>query len=664
MYFVHSVFYFWHVRLKTIIYTLSIIAFIIVAGFFLCRNYLLHIAFEKLQTKLTKEVNLNLTAKEINFHGLLRVEASDVNLYAEGADTLAIINEAACDIGFLTLIKGSIGLDFLSLTGVNIQLFDSAGHNNYKPLLVKKPKEEDNETIVTTAGYDEQMTTLFDRVFKLLETSFELNDISIKYSNEKENLRFLIPSAKYDLRALNAIIYASILNQTDTFKIKFNVVENRKKYMAEFNNITSMQHYLPFFSSDSSLKIKLQNMVCHFNIEKNYSNKMVMNCDLQIKNLSLYHFQISPDDITIYDAGFDLNCKIFDNTLQIDSSSKIILNKIYTSVFLRYDSKNKRQLTLQASFPSMQSQNFFDGLPYNMFSTLKGIKTSGYLSYNLFFDCNFNSPDSLTFQSTLKSENFKIEKYGIENLSRINNDFTFEALDGDRVAREIFISPVNPNYTPLNQIDTNLIHAVLTSEDGSFLYHNGFNEDAFRQSIITNIKEKRFARGGSTITMQLVKNCFLSRNKTISRKMEEVLIVWLIENKNIVSKQRMLEVYLNVIEWGPNIYGISEASAFYFDKKPSQLTLEESVFLASLVPRPKYFKYSFDKSGIIKPYMQSYYDLLKRKMFVRNWIATSDTASKQYVISLTGPAIKFITPTDSLPNDSLQIELNNVDDPF
>lgn len=153
-----------------------------------------------------------------------------------------------------------------------------------------------------------------------------------------------------------------------------------------------------------------------------------------------HHFQISPDNITIYDAGFDLNCKIFDNTLQIDSSSKIILNKIYTSVFLRYDSKNKRQLTLQASFPSMQSQNFLDGLPYNMFSTLKGIKTSGYLSYNLFFDCNFDSPDSLTFQSTLKSENFKIEKYGIENLSRINNDFTFEALDGDRVAREIFIA--------------------------------------------------------------------------------------------------------------------------------------------------------------------------------------------------------------------------------
>lgn len=255
-----------------------------------CRLFLLSqisaaYSIRKNKTKLTKEVNLNLTAKEINFQGLFRVEASDVNLYAEGADTLATINEAACDIGFLTLIKGRIGLDFLSLNGVNIQLIDSIGHNNFKSLLTKKNKEDDNENNVKSAGYQEQMTTLFDRVFKLLETSFEINDISIKYSSDNENLCFAIPSARYDLRALHAIIYASSLNQTDTFKIKFNVVENRKKYMAEFNNITSMQHYLPFFSSDSSLKIKLQNMVCHFNIEKNYSNKMVMNCDLQIKNL-------------------------------------------------------------------------------------------------------------------------------------------------------------------------------------------------------------------------------------------------------------------------------------------------------------------------------------------------------------------------------------------
>ncbi len=106
----------------------------------------------------------------------------------------------------------------------------------------------------------------------------------------------------------------------------------------------------------------------------------------------------------------------------------------------------------------------------------------------------------------------------------------------------------------------------MTSEDGSFFYHNGFNPNAFRESIVTNIKEKRFARGGSTISMQLVKNVFLTRNKTLARKIEEALIVWMIENKNLVSKQRMYEVYLNIIEWGPGIYGINQARQILFRK--------------------------------------------------------------------------------------------------
>jgi membrane peptidoglycan carboxypeptidase len=117
------------------------------------------------------------------------------------------------------------------------------------------------------------------------------------------------------------------------------------------------------------------------------------------------------------------------------------------------------------------------------------------------------------------------------------------------------------------------------------MHHRGFLQESFRESIVKNYREHRFARGGSTISMQLVKNVFLSRDKTVSRKAEEALIVYLIENLGLVPKERMLEVYLNVIEWGPNVYGIGEASHFYFNKRPSQLTLQESLFLASVISR-------------------------------------------------------------------------------
>lgn len=142
--------------------------------------------------------------------------------------------------------------------------------------------------------------------------------------------------------------------------------------------------------------------------------------------------------------------------------------------------------------------------------------------------------------------------------------------------------------------------------------------------------------------------------------MEEALIVWIMENSYLVSKKRILEVYFNIIEWGPGVYGIGEATAFYFNKTPKTLTLEECIFLASLVPHPKNYKYSFDRNGVIKPYMQSFYDLLRRKMLMRAWLLPTDTVAKQYELKLTGPAAAFITPADSAAVDSIPSEMLDI----
>jgi membrane peptidoglycan carboxypeptidase len=197
---------------------------------------------------------------------------------------------------------------------------------------------------------------------------------------------------------------------------------------------------------------------------------------------------------------------------------------------------------------------------------------------------------------------------------------------------------------------------VLTSEDPSFFNHAGFVEESFRESIATNFQKGRFVRGGSTLSMQLVKNVFLSRNKTISRKLEEALIVWLIEQNRIVTKERMFEVYLNIIEWGPNIYGIGEASKFYFEKYPSQLTLAESIYLASIIPHPKYFRYSFDATGNLKPYMANFYKLVSGRLVKREKIAQSEADSLIPNVKLSGAALNFILPVDTVPVDSLELQ--------
>jgi len=101
-------------------------------------------------------------------------------------------------------------------------------------------------------------------------------------------------------------------------------------------------------------------------------------------------------------------------------------------------------------------------------------------------------------------------------------------------------------------------------------------------------------RGASTISMQLVKNLFLERQKTIARKLEEMIITWLIEENRLVSKERMFEIYLNIIEWGPQVYGAQEEARFYFDKDVADLTLAEAIFMAGIIPQPKRFMVSFD----------------------------------------------------------------------
>ncbi len=225
--------------------------------------------------------------------------------------------------------------------------------------------------------------------------------------------------------------------------------------------------------------------------------------------------------------------------------------------------------------------------------------------------------------------------------------------------------PKNPDFTPLNQISPDLRNALLTSEDYTFFTHNGFNEKAFRSSIATNFKEKSFKRGASTVSMQLVKNAFLSRNKTLSRKVEEILIVWLIENEHLVSKERMYEVYLNIIEWGRNVYGVGEAARYYFNTTPRNLNLGESVFLAFVVPRPKRALDWFQPDGSLQVRnVRGYFKLIGRLMAKRGLTQPDSGAYGFYNVRLRESLRREVPatidfPADSLLNDAIDDEIDD-----
>jgi len=149
------------------------------------------------------------------------------------------------------------------------------------------------------------------------------------------------------------------------------------------------------------------------------------------------------------------------------------------------------------------------------------------------------------------------------------------------------VGPRNPRWTPYAAIPSALKKAVVAAEDGNFYSHEGVDYEAIKDAIKTDLQKGRFVRGGSTITQQLAKNLFLSREKTIVRKVKELILARRLDDA--LSKSRILELYLNIVELGPMVYGVGHASNYYFGKPPSALTLRECAFFASMLPGPKVY---------------------------------------------------------------------------
>jgi monofunctional biosynthetic peptidoglycan transglycosylase len=140
-------------------------------------------------------------------------------------------------------------------------------------------------------------------------------------------------------------------------------------------------------------------------------------------------------------------------------------------------------------------------------------------------------------------------------------------------------------WVPYNSISPHLRNAVLIAEDSAFFQHSGYDISEIKESVKRNWREKRFARGASTITQQLAKNLYLSTSRNPLRKIREFFIAQELERS--LSKQRIFEIYLNVIEWGDGIYGIEPAARRYFGKSASELLPEEAAMLAAMIPNPR-----------------------------------------------------------------------------
>lgn len=173
---------------------------------------------------------------------------------------------------------------------------------------------------------------------------------------------------------------------------------------------------------------------------------------------------------------------------------------------------------------------------------------------------------------------------------------------------------IRQTWVPLKKISPYLIKAVLIAEDDKFYKHSGFDLEAIEKALEKNLKEGRIKYGGSTISQQTAKNLFLSPSRNPIRKIQEAILTYRLEKA--LTKRRILEIYLNIAEWGPGIFGIEEAAKFYYHKSASALTPWESARLAAVLPNP--LKYNpLSNSSYVEKRSRLIYFIMKKRGIIK-----------------------------------------------
>ena len=280
----------------------------------------------------------------------------------------------------------------------------------------------------------------------------------------------------------------------------------------------------------------------------------------------------------------------------------------------------KMQMDVHFAIPLVGCQAFLDALPVNLIPTAHGMTAAGTLSLDGHLRYDEADIGSYLLQYEASNDCRVTHAPKEIDVGRFGAPFSRKVYDAKGKLVEIEAGPGAPGWVGRGGINRFMDAAVMTTEDGNFLRHRGFDHEAIRNSVRENLQAGRFVRGASTISMQLAKNLYLDRSKTLSRKLQELILTVYLEQA--LTKDQILELYLNVIEFGPDIYGIAPAAAHYFRTHPASLSLGQSMYLASILPNPK--QQHFAAGGRVSEGWTRYLQKLMFNASRRGWITEVD----------------------------------------
>lgn len=620
------------------------------------REALLKKMMAKAISKADKDYGLQVKVGEAGFSGLSTVHMKDITVVPRERDTLTEINDIIVGVKLWPLIFGNVKLSELNLNKgtLNIVFKDSLSNLDF----ILKRKKKDSTEPKTRVNLSTLVHDLLNQLLYKIPDNMEIKDLLLKVNdNDTAKLNFYTPTATIIDGKLNSTI---IVNDNESTWHLNGLVKPGKKQLDVLLFAENKPVELPYLNHKLHAKLSFDTIRTQMKNAAYSGDDFKIEGSWAIKNLLINHQKIASNDVVIPDAKIDANLLVGPNYVALDSSSTVFLKQTSIHPYIKYTLSPDKIYEIKLQAPEQDAQQVLNSFPKGLFESLEGLKVSGKIRYDLSFYLNSSEPDSVKFYSGLTPSNFKILQWGKTNLQKINKDFVYTPYENGKRMRDIVIGPSNPNFTPLSEVSSNFKNAILTSEDPSFFTHKGFVQESIRKSFAVNFKEKKFVRGGSTISMQLVKNVFLSRQKTLARKAEEILIVWLIENNHLMTKNRMLEVYFNIIEMGQNVYGIGEATRHYFGKSPAELNIGEGIFLANIVPRPKIALYKFRADGGLKDYLYPYFKYIGNIMAKRGLTPPDSSGYGFYNVHLREGLRQYLLP-DSTTIDTTAFD---ADDPL
>lgn len=602
---------------------------IVVTGLF-TRQRSAKLRFDKACKELGRiwDIDVNLDAIRFRFTSL---SIKNIRLTFPAIRIQIFVEQVQIRFSILDFLLKRYPVSYLSIFKADVTI----GRPSRSPAPCSGPNKP-----TTLKNFYKELKKVIDRVFHLVPeelTASQLN-ISVELKNSKTIL--FISSVSFKEKGYKIALSLQTLIPSQEFLLEGKIDKRARELTLEKLSGTSSR--IQVFLGGTTLTVCYEKLQASAQFTFYKHNPYRIYCTLAANDLEFQNDHFADRRMKISNLAFDCWAEMDDKSFKILESSTGAFNAFTFSFYLEHLVVEENLFEIGFGFEDMNPKDILRSFPFFSYKELYELEASGNLSFIMQFLFKLDDPlhhlltaECITSNLILKyPEHFKI--------SQLHQAFTHQIYIENRVVHELQLHKGHPSFVSFDQLPLHLINTILCTEDKNFFEHKGIDRIFFGYAMALNLSKKKFVRGGSTLTMQVVRNLFLNHNKTIFRKIEEIILAWLLENYFNLSKERILEIYFNIIEFAPSIYGIKQASSFYFSKSPQDLTLTEALLFSYMIPRPKhFFNALINQSPLLKK------NLSKHLIYYANVLIEKKYISKE-------------TFEEILPETELSSYLNNL----